>query len=235
MDRPVVARRADWWSRRDSNPRPPRCERGALPAELLPHGAGGGHSTCEAQARQGRCHQPAGIATVWRRPPESGGACHDPAALATKRRRAPRSGSVFLSPESLATNWRRNRETGNACHFPESNATDWQPLPVSRIQCHGLATVASFPNPTPQIGKRCQFPDFAATLWRRPPPDRDDALRGLTEELKNALARNGLDVPATTIERQLQALAKAGLVERSTYARLTAKGYLAAAEVARCR
>src|SRR5213080_186192 len=24
------------WSRRDSNPRPPRCERGALPAELLP-------------------------------------------------------------------------------------------------------------------------------------------------------------------------------------------------------
>lgn len=27
----------EWWSRRDSNPRPPRCERGALPAELLPH------------------------------------------------------------------------------------------------------------------------------------------------------------------------------------------------------
>ena len=26
-----------WWSRRDLNPRPPRCERGALPAELLPH------------------------------------------------------------------------------------------------------------------------------------------------------------------------------------------------------
>ncbi len=26
-----------WWSRRDSNPRPPRCERGALPTELLPH------------------------------------------------------------------------------------------------------------------------------------------------------------------------------------------------------
>jgi hypothetical protein len=25
------------WSRRDLNPRPPRCERGALPAELLPH------------------------------------------------------------------------------------------------------------------------------------------------------------------------------------------------------
>ncbi len=29
--------RVKWWSRRDSNPRPPRCERGALPAELLPH------------------------------------------------------------------------------------------------------------------------------------------------------------------------------------------------------
>jgi hypothetical protein len=26
-----------WWRRRDLNPRPPRCERGALPAELLPH------------------------------------------------------------------------------------------------------------------------------------------------------------------------------------------------------
>jgi cytochrome c peroxidase len=26
-----------WWTRRDSNPRPPRCERGALPAELLAH------------------------------------------------------------------------------------------------------------------------------------------------------------------------------------------------------
>ncbi len=28
---------SNWWSRRGSNPRPPRCERGALPAELLPH------------------------------------------------------------------------------------------------------------------------------------------------------------------------------------------------------
>src|SRR6516164_757391 len=27
-----------WWTRGDSNPRPPRCERGALPAELLAHG-----------------------------------------------------------------------------------------------------------------------------------------------------------------------------------------------------
>ena len=26
-----------WWSGRGSNPRPPRCERGALPAELPPH------------------------------------------------------------------------------------------------------------------------------------------------------------------------------------------------------
>jgi Mn-dependent DtxR family transcriptional regulator len=58
---------------------------------------------------------------------------------------------------------------------------------------------------------------------------------GLTEELMNALVRNGLDVPATTIERQLQALADDGLVERSTYVRLTAKGYLAAAEIAKRR
>ncbi len=31
-----------WWTRRDSNPRPPHCERGALPAELLAHGVGNG-------------------------------------------------------------------------------------------------------------------------------------------------------------------------------------------------
>ena len=28
---------AKWWSGRDSNSRPPRCERGALPTELPPH------------------------------------------------------------------------------------------------------------------------------------------------------------------------------------------------------
>src|ERR1700690_3489419 len=27
-----------WWTTGDSNPRPPRCERGALPAELVAHG-----------------------------------------------------------------------------------------------------------------------------------------------------------------------------------------------------
>ena len=29
--------REGWWRRRGLNPRPPRCERGALPTELLPH------------------------------------------------------------------------------------------------------------------------------------------------------------------------------------------------------
>ena len=33
-----------WWRRRGLNPRPPRCERGALPAELLPHLRAGKHS-----------------------------------------------------------------------------------------------------------------------------------------------------------------------------------------------
>ena len=33
-----------WWRRRGLNPRPPRCERGALPAELLPHPRAGKHS-----------------------------------------------------------------------------------------------------------------------------------------------------------------------------------------------
>jgi hypothetical protein len=30
-------RRNDWWTARGSNPRPPHCERGALPAELAAH------------------------------------------------------------------------------------------------------------------------------------------------------------------------------------------------------
>src|SRR5207247_1522284 len=39
-----------WWTRRDSNPRPPRCERGALPAELLAHEQRGNSSK-----RSGAC------------------------------------------------------------------------------------------------------------------------------------------------------------------------------------
>jgi Mn-dependent DtxR family transcriptional regulator len=58
---------------------------------------------------------------------------------------------------------------------------------------------------------------------------------GLTEELRSALARNGLEVSVTTVERELRALSKAGLVERSTYVRLTAIGYQAAAEIAKRR
>src|SRR5438067_12829868 len=33
----AVGLRGDWWRRGGSNSRPPHCERGALPAELLPH------------------------------------------------------------------------------------------------------------------------------------------------------------------------------------------------------
>src|SRR5579872_4538531 len=29
--------KGDWWTAGDSNPRPPRCERGALPTELAAH------------------------------------------------------------------------------------------------------------------------------------------------------------------------------------------------------
>ncbi len=39
-----------WWTRGDSNPRPPRCERGALPAELLAHEQRGNSSK-----RSGAC------------------------------------------------------------------------------------------------------------------------------------------------------------------------------------
>src|SRR5512132_1342777 len=36
-ERHVEHQEERWWRRRGLNPRPPRCERGALPAELLPH------------------------------------------------------------------------------------------------------------------------------------------------------------------------------------------------------
>lgn len=36
LDLPGLQR---WWNRRDSNPRPPVCQTGALPAELRPHDA----------------------------------------------------------------------------------------------------------------------------------------------------------------------------------------------------
>ena len=39
---PVINARhcVKWWTRQDSNPLPPRCKRGALPAELLAHKKG---------------------------------------------------------------------------------------------------------------------------------------------------------------------------------------------------
>ena len=36
-----------WWSRWGSNPRPPHCERGALPTELLPHARAALSATCQ--------------------------------------------------------------------------------------------------------------------------------------------------------------------------------------------
>jgi hypothetical protein len=85
------AKRVRWWSRRDSNPRPPRCERGALPAELLPHerarivpaaaqcgksparaGHDGGAARCQGKARR-----------PWRCGSSSGGA--RPARASTRK------------------------------------------------------------------------------------------------------------------------------------------------------
>src|SRR5579862_497894 len=40
-------RETGWWSRRDLNPRPLRCERSALPAELLPHPVARHDYSCE--------------------------------------------------------------------------------------------------------------------------------------------------------------------------------------------
>ena len=45
-----------WWRRRGLNPRPPRCERGALPAELLPHLRADMHSLRSPLALSIRAH-----------------------------------------------------------------------------------------------------------------------------------------------------------------------------------
>jgi len=49
-------------------------------------------------------------------------------------------------------------ESGNGFLDAATLARKWQRLPLSRIQCHGLATVASLSNPMPWIKKRCQSP-----------------------------------------------------------------------------
>src|SRR5579864_6270318 len=63
-----------WWTRGDSNPRPPRCERGALPAELLAHeqqrnfskrGEGSQTSLGASSANQ---HALAGLPSGWKSP-----------------------------------------------------------------------------------------------------------------------------------------------------------------------
>ena len=76
----------EWWSRRDSNPRPPRCERGALPAELLPHGREDAYCTRPASARQ-----PAGYqGTLW---PERGSTGRGQPSSMRAASRALRAGS----------------------------------------------------------------------------------------------------------------------------------------------
>jgi|GEM_PF-1109434 hypothetical protein len=42
---PATSRTGDWWAVRGSNPRPPRCKRGALPTELTARCA---RTPCEA-------------------------------------------------------------------------------------------------------------------------------------------------------------------------------------------
>src|SRR5260370_29022309 len=50
-----------WWTRGDSNPRPPHCERGALPAELLAHeqrkNFNRGARRCQWQESQGNVEE----------------------------------------------------------------------------------------------------------------------------------------------------------------------------------
>src|SRR5580698_1473311 len=59
---------AAWWSRGESNPRPPHCERGALPSELRPLPSAGGrarHIRAAAgwcQETRAPCH--AGVAAI---------------------------------------------------------------------------------------------------------------------------------------------------------------------------
>ena len=72
----------NWWSGRGSNPRPPHCERGALPSELPPHGRGA-NSTAEWALRAGTCSVLRQVTTRTSRPP---------AALSLPPRRKERHG-----------------------------------------------------------------------------------------------------------------------------------------------
>ncbi len=58
---------------------------------------------------------------------------------------------------------------------------------------------------------------------------------GITDELRSAMARNGIEISTHQIEHHLQRLAKNGLVTRQTFVVLTVAGYRAAAEVVRRR
>jgi hypothetical protein len=65
---PKLRRSEGWWRRRGLNPRPPRCERGALPAELLPHLLAGKHSRRFRSALSIRAQHPRARPRTSRRP-----------------------------------------------------------------------------------------------------------------------------------------------------------------------
>src|SRR5438477_2793121 len=48
----ICREKISWWRVRDSNPRPRRCERRALPTELTPPNAKPSYSTWRARSRQ---------------------------------------------------------------------------------------------------------------------------------------------------------------------------------------
>jgi len=126
----------------------------------------------------GRLSPPAGggrlaraaVSTRRRRPPESGGRFLRLAALASLRRSLPVSGGGRGRAATVFCGRQPFLEGGNGFLGAATLARNWQRLPLSRIQCHGLASVASLPNPMPWIEKRCRFPESNAMELRGRPP-----------------------------------------------------------------
>ena len=130
--RPASAGAATQWRRRDSNPQPPRCKRGALPIELRPR-----TWTTPNQPRPGPNHQPAPARPLCRgRVPN-----HQPAL---SRAHQPRPGPEPPTGSGHATLPRPGPEppTGfiscpSAAAGPEPS-TGFIPCPSSRGRARGL-------------------------------------------------------------------------------------------------
>jgi hypothetical protein len=77
----------EWWSGRGSNPRPPRCERGALPAELPPHSTSGKYTEADQRPPVVASSGASRVSSWARRQPERAPGQSSPSCRASIQRR----------------------------------------------------------------------------------------------------------------------------------------------------